>query len=488
MKSRSPVRFTCLIAGTLLAAYLAAPLAEARLAVRPPAPPPTQPTPTPDSGGGGGPTPVVPPGDIDLCRDSIRTGMRSLADKAAQFYGACAQKGFDCLLTASASLCCARSVEACRDDLAELERVRGNFRLRFETGRCQNLPFSDLIDEDQLDLGSIADACLRLDPAGDPLDVSNLADCMDRLLTEDVFQRVTSYDVPRSDEAFDCLGIEPDELPTSIGADPATCLPPPPTPTPFLPPPTPTPGPTPTPSPGPDGCQPALGGPCDDGTFTHCCSENMNCAPAFISPSIGGFCFAGAPTPTPVPTATPDGSPTPDATATPDGSPTPDPTPTPDPGPTPTPTPGGPTPTPGGPTPDATPTPTLGMCTSVTVRISIDYTSNEASGSLANLQYSSAVSLPGTGNASSVIGRVTQLAQAAGIFNVADNDGTIPYTLTVGLVAIPGPIPAGAFADVVFDCESGLPTLGDFACTPEVSNLLGADIDATCSLALTVTP
>lgn len=480
MKSSKFTRVTVLGAVLVASLLVTTDDTDARLAVRPPratpAPTAVPPGPTQTPPPGPVPTSAPPPGDIGMCRDSLRIGMQGLASTSAQVFGDCAQKGFDCLLTSSASLCCARIAEGCRDDLAELERVRGNFRLRFEMGRCANLSLNDLVAEEHLDLGTIGDACSRLDPMGAPFDRLGLADCVDRLIVEDVYQRVVQVDIPRAGEAFDCIGLLPEELPSVPGDDPASCLPPPPTPTPFIPPPA---TPTPTPSPGPGGCQPALGGPCDDGTFTECCSEEMHCAPTFVSPA-GMFCFAG---PEPFPSATPEPSSTPEPTVTPD----PGPTPTADPGPTPTPA--GPTPTPGGPTPTpGGPTPTPGACTTAVVRIAMNYTSSDASGSVASLEYSSAVSIPGTSNDSTVLGRVTKLNSAQGLFNVADNDGSTPATLTVGLVSIPGPIPAGDFADVEFDCESGIPTLADFSCTPEVSDLLGGQISATCTLSLTTTP
>lgn len=456
--------------------------ADARLAVRPPVPVPV-PTPVGPSPSEPTPTPAPNPvGDPDLCRSSLRNGMQSLAATAAEVYGACAQRGFECLLTSSASLCCAREVEACRDDLTELERVRSNLRWRLSSGRCAGISYDELVREDGFDLGAVAGACARLEPMGASFDRAGLADCVDRLITEDVYARVTRYDVPRAAEAFACLGLESDELAVAGGADPATCLPPPPTPTPVAPPPpttTPSPGPAPTPSPGPDGCQPALGGPCDDGTFTHCCVTTQHCAPTFISPAIGGFCFAGAPTPTPAPTATPGGSATPAPTETPAPSTTPAPTATP----------AGPTPTPGNATPTPGSTPTPGVCSTATLRIAVDFTSNEASGIVASIDYPATSSLPGTGGDSSVLARVTKLNSAAGLFNVGDNDGgSPPHELTVGLVVIPGPIASGDFAEVRFDCEGATPRVEDFDCTPEVSNLLGGSIPAACDLTLTTSP
>lgn len=484
---RSPISLTLLLPLVLCGVLGTALVSEARLAVRPPVD--DSPSPSPQHPPQATPTPD-PVGDPARCRDSLRTGMQTLASTAAQVFGECAQRGFDCLLTSSAALCCAREAVACRDDLAELERVRANLRRRLQGGRCAGISYDELVREDGFDLGSIGTACSRLDPMGAPFDRAGLADCLDRLITDDVLARVVTYEVPRAAEAFDCLDLDAEEIPIVVGADPATCQPPPPTPTPVVPPPatpTPEPGASPTPSPGVDGCQPVLGGPCDNGVFTHCCVGTQHCAIVF-SPSAEGFCFPGAPTPTPVPTATPNGSPSPGVTpvVTPSPAATRSPAATPSPvataSPSPTATPTGPTPTPGG------PTPTPATCSSATLRVTVDYSSTEASGAIASIAYGAGVSIPGTAGESSVLARVTKLNSAQGLFNVGDNDGAPPFELTIGLVAIPGPIGAGGFADVQFDCETGTPTLSDFGCVSEVSNLLGGSIPSTCSLALTITP
>jgi hypothetical protein len=86
--------------------------------------------------------------------------------------------------------------------------------------------------------------------------------------------------------------------------------------------------------------------------------------------------------------------------------------------------------------------------------------------------------------------RVTNQTGVAGLFQTGDNDVVVPGDgrndrLSVGLVAIPGPIPPGPLARVVFDCDGDSPpTLGEFTCTPDVSSALGLGVPATCQLSL----
>ncbi len=170
-------------------------------------------------------------------------------------------------------------------------------------------------------------------------------------------------------------------------------------------------------------------------------------------------------------------------------TPTPDPSATPDPGGSP-----GATPTPD---PNATPTPITGpsSCTTVTVVASSGFDATnfpDVSGLTIETTYPpDRVVLPGFGGEASVQERVTNLSGVAGgLFNVADQDdpGQGPVAISVGLVAIPGPIPPGVFAAIRFDCVEGAapPTANDFTCAIDASTLLGAAVDATCSLAVTV--
>jgi hypothetical protein len=206
----------------------------------------------------------------------------------------------------------------------------------------------------------------------------------------------------------------------------------------------------------------------------------------------------GQPAPTPRPTATPlptvtapgatatprpSATPRPPATPTPRpsvGSPTPRPTATPARTPTPRPTSGG--------TPTPAPSPSVGgpTCERAVLTVTVNYTSNAVSGTLVRVDYPSSVSVPGFLMEPPVLAAVENLTgMSGGLFSANDEDSNPADTfLNIGLVSIGTPIPAGAFARVTFDCESGTPRLADFACDPDVSNSLGVIVSATCELAL----
>lgn len=183
--------------------------------------------------------------------------------------------------------------------------------------------------------------------------------------------------------------------------------------------------------------------------------------------------------PSPEPTAgpTPTPAPTPDPEPTDDPEPTPDPEPTDDPDPTPEPT--------------AAPT----GCTSVTVTADVVYDDTlfpDVSGITTMIGYpEDQVSIPGSLNAQTVLDATTNLTNVAGgLFNVSDQDdpGQGDVAITVGLVAIPGPIPSGPFAAVAMDCTDGQPApeASDFECTVDASTLLGAQVTATCDLTVDI--
>lgn len=185
------------------------------------------------------------------------------------------------------------------------------------------------------------------------------------------------------------------------------------------------------------------------------------------------------PTPTPAPTPTPSPEPTAEPTPAPTTEPTPDPGPTEDPGPTPEPT--------------AAP---AEPCTSVTARVTTSWNETDfpdVSGVTTVVGYpGDLVDVPGSlGNA---VGAVTNLTGVVGgLFNVSDQDDPNqgPVAITVGLVAIPGPIPAGDFADVEMDCVSGqaAPEPEDFDCALDASTGLGAPVTGGgCSVSVTIVP
>ncbi|MEW6272970.1 MAG: hypothetical protein AB1689_27145 [Thermodesulfobacteriota bacterium] len=95
--------------------------------------------------------------------------------------------------------------------------------------------------------------------------------------------------------------------------------------------------------------------------------------------------------------------------------------------------------------------------------------------------------LPGTGNASSVLARVTNLTGVTGVFSVGDQDADsdgFDDRLGVGLISSGTAVAPGDFARVVFDCLPGAarPEAADFGCTPDVSTFFGNTISATCAV------
>jgi len=59
------------------------------------------------------------------------------------------------------------------------------------------------------------------------------------------------------------------------------------------------------------------------------------------------------------------------------------------------------------------------------------------------------------------------------------------------LISLGAAIPPGNFASVQFDCTPGqpAPTVGDFSCSADVSDLLGNVVPGTCSVvSLMTTP
>jgi hypothetical protein len=474
-----------------LALCLAAETAQARLSVIPggrPTPRPTSsstaPTPSPTIDGSA---------TIAGCQALIASeSARMLADVRTAL-GTCLTRGARCLVDeAGSSACCEESALQCQADLGAIAAATRRFRDTIRGGACGALPFDRLLDD--AGLGFDPGACGSLAPAVVVTDHATFADCVQLLMTKDVLHQVALTDVPRAAEALVCMGLD-DVLAGSLGEQPATCLPTPspmPSPSP-VPTNSPTPGPPtpiPTPSPGEGGCQPRRFGPCNDGTFTTCCSADQACI-AIFSPSDGsGYCTAATPAPTASPT--PTVAPSPTATAA-SATPTPGPTATAPPA-TPTPTVGAtPAPT-GSPTqPTATAT-AAASCSTATVTIRTSYQAQAApdfvAGVTTMLRYPGGVlDIPGTGNQSTVLARVTNLSGANGLFSAGDQDSDQSGTddlLSVGMISTGSAVPAGDFARVVFDCVAGqpVPTAGDFSCTPDVSSLFGNTVDATCSITL----
>ena len=179
-------------------------------------------------------------------------------------------------------------------------------------------------------------------------------------------------------------------------------------------------------------------------------------------------CAGSAVPPAPTPAPTPDPNQTPDPNETPDPNQTPDPNPT-----------------PGGPT----------TCSTVMVVMDANFSEidfPDVSGITIDVVYpADKVEIPGCCDDPSVSDRVSNLTGVtSGLFNVADQDDPSqgPTSLSAGLVAIPGPIPPGAFAQAEFDCVDGAaaPAASEFTCSIDASTLLGGAVDATCSLSVSL--
>ena len=478
----------------LVAGVLAATGAHARLSILPggkPTPRPTSsstaPTPTPTG---------VANASVTVCQALIASESATMLAEVRSALGSCLTRGTRCLVDESgSSACCEAAALECQGELNAIAAATRRFRETIRGGACGALPLARLLADDGL--GFEEETCGSLVPPVVVSDHASFSDCAQLLMTRDVVHQVALTDVPRAPEALVCMGLD-EVLAAALGEEPATCKPTP-SPTPSASPiptssptpgPTPTPGPatpTPTPSPGPGGCQPRLFGPCEESPFTGCCNTKQHCA--FITGEDGpGYCIADPPTPTETPTATATPAPTGSAAPTPTPAPTPSPTATATPGETPTPSPAG---SPGEPTPTSSASPS---CRTATVTIITSYEAQSApdfvAGVTAMLHYpGTALEIPGTGNQSTVLARVTNLSGAGGLFSAGDQDSDQSGTddlLSVGLISTGSAVPAGDFARVVFDCVTGqpAPTVDDFDCTPDVSSLFGNTLDATCSVSV----
>jgi hypothetical protein len=278
------------------------------------------------------------------------------------------------------------------------------------------------MSEGGLNLAAAAEACGRLDPPVEVDDLGGIATCLRRLISEDVMHLIATVDQPRALEALVCMGLEED-LPAVFRSDPATC----------------------------------------DGSG------------GSVSPS---------PTPTPTPhmpqpTPTEPGqapTPTPQASATPPPSSTPAPTPT------------------GAPT--ASPTPAGQSCTTVSATLTLDFDTGGGTtivnGIEAELKYPQTLDVPGFGSDATVLGSVANLTGVSdGVFSAADSDANqdgMDDLISVGLVRISltNSLPPGSYARVKLSCREGatVPNASAFTCTPDVTDVNGLPVTATCSVSV----
>jgi hypothetical protein len=86
-------------------------------------------------------------------------------------------------------------------------------------------------------------------------------------------------------------------------------------------------------------------------------------------------------------------------------------------------------------------------------------------------------------DAAGLTARATNLTGiSGGLFSVGNDDSA--KKLNVGIVSPTTAVPPGSFAKVVFDCRTGAaaPTAASFSCTPDVSDINGTSITATCQV------
>jgi hypothetical protein len=145
-------------------------------------------------------------------------------------------------------------------------------------------------------------------------------------------------------------------------------------------------------------------------------------------------------------------------------------------------------PTPPTPTPvTTTPTPGPGgACTRarLTVQVNYDEKSVIGSGRLEGLTvdvgYPATLSLPGTLSDPSVTERVMNLTGlSSALLSVADNDANpSAAVVSAGLVSIGTTIPAGNFASIDFDCQTGTstPPTASFTCSAFGADAFGLPI------------
>jgi len=447
------------------------------------------------------PAPTAGVSSVGACQSLIAAESERMLGEVRSALGTCLTRGVRCLVEQNgSSACCEEGALVCQGDLNQIAAATRRFRETVRGASCGALPLERLLAQDGLGFG--APACGSLTPPIVVADHASFADCLQLLMTKDVMHQVSLTDVPRAPEALVCMGLD-EVLAAALGTEPATCLPTPsPTPsaTPLptnspIPTPSPTPAgptPTPTPSPGVGGCQPRLFGPCQDAPFTGCCQAARHCA--FITGEEGpGYCIADPPstTSTPAPSVTPTSVPT--VTASP-GGPTPSAVPTAT--PLPTGSPGDPTATP---SPTPTPGPTgVATCQSATVTITTSYQAQSGSDFVAGVTTivdypGTRIEIPGTGNQSTVIARVTNLTGVSGLFNAGDQDSDtdgVDDRVSVGLISLGTAVPPGSFARLVFDCLAGQPrpVVADFTCTPDVASLIGSTVEATCSVSVVTVP
>jgi hypothetical protein len=150
--------------------------------------------------------------------------------------------------------------------------------------------------------------------------------------------------------------------------------------------------------------------------------------------------------------------------------------------------------------PEACDPPPAAPCTSAEVTIGVAFAvqppEDFVAGVQSNLAYpGTRLDIPGSGTASSVAGRVTNLTGVGGSLISAADLNVVPDAfddqINVGMANIGTALPPGDFVRIAFDCRPGepAPSPGSFTCSSSVSTFGGQIIASSCSVtALSVTP
>jgi hypothetical protein len=173
------------------------------------------------------------------CQRGVHQAAVFLSAAARQFVHRCIALGTTCLdAPGGRDECCAAAAPRCGRSLAALDAARSTFANEARRA-CRGVPLRRLMNPMGLGFAAMQHGCDRLDP---PIRVKNkqtFAECLSRILVEDVAHEIALVEQPRALEALSCLDVAA-EVPGVLREEPATCFPeggapPAPTPTAAMP-------------------------------------------------------------------------------------------------------------------------------------------------------------------------------------------------------------------------------------------------------------
>jgi cysteine-rich repeat protein len=169
---------------------------------------------------------------LAVCQETIRKASLRLGNDVQRAVGACLTRGIECVSgpTANREPCCQQAERRCTDDLGGLEKSKARFRSYVGTRRCEVVPFIDITSADGLGYAELEARCAALVPPDSLGDLAGLTSCLARLVVAGTACLVGTQELPRSEEALACAGIEAD-FRAATGADLQACGIPVPTPT-----------------------------------------------------------------------------------------------------------------------------------------------------------------------------------------------------------------------------------------------------------------